>query len=82
MTSCETCDAGWTPNPDKTACGKIACIIAMLKLIVLQNSNKYKLYIVFETRVSDVLVMFERVWVDTRKQNRQTVQQKPSNYPL
>ena len=77
MTSCETCDAGLTPNSDKTACGKIACIIAMLKLIVLQNSNKYKLYMVFETRVSDVLVMF-----NTRKRNRQTVQQKPSNYPL
>ena len=59
MTSCETCDAGWTPNPEKTACGKITFIIAVLKLIVLYNSNKYKLYRVFETRVSDVLVMFD-----------------------
>ena len=23
MTSCEICDAGLTPNSDKTACGKI-----------------------------------------------------------
>ena len=35
MTSCETCDAGLTPNPVKTACGKIIFIIAMLNLIVL-----------------------------------------------
>ena len=30
MTSCETCDAGMTPNSEKTACGKIT-----LKLILL-----------------------------------------------
>ena len=30
MTSCETCDAGLTPNSDKTACGKIT-----LKLIII-----------------------------------------------
>ena len=39
MTSCETCDAGLTPNTDKTACGKIT-----LKLILIQGGPKVSLH--------------------------------------